>query len=136
MDQIDKKILNILQKDSRLTQKEIGDLVHRTGQAVGNRITRLIEQNIIKQYTINVQYEYTQFIRIMMNNTDFDAFENFISQQAEISQSYKVAGSACYMLIAHFNQHELHLFFENISQWGTYAVDHVIKDISPSDLNG
>ncbi|OTG80093.1 AsnC family protein [Acinetobacter sp. ANC 4558] len=131
MDQIDKEILKILHMDSRLSHKEIGDKVHRTGQAVGNRVTRLIEQNIIQKYTIETHNEHTQFIRIMMKEPNFNAFETFITQFYAIHECYKVAGSACYTLIAHFNPEELHQFIEKISIWGTYSIDHVIRKIDP-----
>ena len=133
MDLIDKKILTILKNDSRLSHKEIWDLVHRTGQAVGNRITRLIEQKIIQKYSIDIHYNHTQFIRIFMQNSDFNAFEQFTSNYKEISECYKVAGSACYMIIAHFDLTELNTFIEKISIWGTYSVDHVIRDIYMKD---
>lgn len=132
MDLIDKKILKILESDSRLSHKEIGDLVHRTGQAIGNRITRLIEQKVILKYSIDIHHQHTQFIRIFMQNSDFNAFEKFVSTYTEVSKCYKVAGAACYMIIAHFDTNELNHFIERISIWGTYSVDHVIRDI---DLN-
>ena len=132
MDLIDKKILKILKTDSRLSHKEIGDLVHRTGQAIGNRITRLIEQKVILKYSIDIYHQHTQFIRIFMQNSDFTAFEKFVSTYTEVSECYKVAGAACYMIIAHFDTNELNHFIERISIWGTYSVDQVIRDI---DLN-
>lgn len=41
MDIIDEQILAILKHNSKLSNKEIGEMVHLTGQAVGNRILKL-----------------------------------------------------------------------------------------------
>jgi Lrp/AsnC family leucine-responsive transcriptional regulator len=36
-------VIALLKQDSRLTNKEIGQRVHRTGQAVGARIAQLMD---------------------------------------------------------------------------------------------
>lgn len=46
LDQIDLSILALLRKNSRLQWKDIGEQVHLSGQAVGNRIRRMEEQGI------------------------------------------------------------------------------------------
>lgn len=128
-DTIDAKILKILKSDSRLSNKEIGEMVHRTGQAVGSRIAKMQDEGIIQKYTIKQNYLTTQFIRIMMQNNQFEQFESFIAQFEDIENCYKVCGSACYMLVAHFDQVALHTFIEQLSQWGQYSVDSVVRSI-------
>ena len=62
LDPIDLKIIALLKHDSRLTHKQIGQHVHRTGQTVGARIAQLMDAGIIKNYTITIGYEYKQFL--------------------------------------------------------------------------
>lgn len=128
-DPIDSKILKILKNDSRLSHKDIGELVHRTGQAVGNRIAKMQNEGLIQKYTVELEYEATQFIRIMMENHQFDQFEIFLSQFDKIEYAYKVCGSACYMLISHFTQQDMNDFIEKLSPWGQYSVDSVVRAI-------
>ena len=71
-DLIDLKILKILKTDSRLSHKEIGTLVHRTGQAVGSRIAKMQDEGTIQKYTITLHHQSTQFIRVMMQNNKFE----------------------------------------------------------------
>ncbi|WP_111859563.1 Lrp/AsnC family transcriptional regulator [Acinetobacter sp. CFCC 10889] len=130
LDAIDLKILHILQTDSRLSHKDIGEQVHRTGQAVGQRIQRLTDLGLIEKYTIKINYSTTQFIRIMMENNQFSAFEDFLKHYPQIEYSYKVSGSACYMLQSHFEINELNQFIEELSAWGHYAVDHVVRSVN------
>ena len=40
-DQVDLQIIRLLEENSRLKWKEIGDIVHLTGQAVAARIQKL-----------------------------------------------------------------------------------------------
>ena len=47
MDQLNLTILSLLKQDSRLSNKEIGAQVHLTGQAVGQRINHLIDQQTL-----------------------------------------------------------------------------------------
>lgn len=128
-DPIDIKILSILKEDSRLSNKEIGTLVHRTGQAVGSRIAQLNEKGIIAKYSVELNYDTTQFIRVMMQNNNFEAFEKFTQQFDAIEKCYKVCGSACYMLIAHFERNEINPFIEQLSTWGQYSVDNVVRTV-------
>lgn len=130
-DPIDLKILKILKTDSRLSNKDIGQLVHRTGQAVGSRITRMQDEGTIQKYTIALNHPTTQFIRIMMQNNDFEKFEAFVMQFEGIESCYKVCGSACYMLVAHFDSQAINNFIEQLSEWGQYSVDSVVKTIEP-----
>lgn len=128
-DPIDLKILKILKTDSRLSHKEIGTLVHRTGQAVGSRIAKMQDEGTIQKYTITLHHQSTQFIRVMMQNNKFEQFETFITQFDSIESSYKVCGSACYMLVAHFDNHAMNHFIEQLSEWGQYSVDSVVRTI-------
>lgn len=48
LDQTDLAILKLLQQNSRMQWREIGEQVHLTGQAVGHRIRKMEEQGIIE----------------------------------------------------------------------------------------
>ncbi len=51
MDNIDKKILELLQKNGRITVKEITQTISLTAPAVSERIRRLEKEGIIQGYT-------------------------------------------------------------------------------------
>jgi len=51
MDKIDEKILNILQKDARVSNKYIAEKVHLSPPAVTARISKLESQGIIEGYS-------------------------------------------------------------------------------------
>lgn len=128
MDHTDKKIIALLQKDSRLSNKDIGERVHLSGQAVGNRISQLIEHNVIKNFTISLNYENTQYIRLFMTDAAFIAVEQAVNQFEEITSFDKVSGQACYVIVAHFTSEGLHEFIEIISKWARYSVETTLAD--------
>lgn len=128
MDELDKKIIQLLKEDSQLTNKEIGSKIHLTGQAVGKRILNLKDEKVIESYTIKVNYANKQFIRVFMEGNYFQNIEQKIMEYTEIDEFYKVSGHACYMVVAHFEQQHLNDFIEAISKWARCSVDTVVKD--------
>lgn len=128
MDIIDIKILDILSQNSKLTNKEIGALIHMTGQAVGKRVLKLQEEAIIKQFSIVVNYPHSQYIRIFMDSNNYGEFEKYVNTYTEITSLHKVSGQACYMIVSHFTESNLAKFIEGISKWGRYSVETVVSD--------
>ncbi|WP_163082032.1 Lrp/AsnC family transcriptional regulator [Acinetobacter baumannii] len=130
LDPIDLKIIALLKQDSRLTNKEIGQRVHRTGQAVGARIAQLMDAGVIKNYTIAVQYRHKQFIHLHLNEQrSFEEIENLVKQYEQIDECFKVIGNACYMIVSHFEPAELNAFIEVLSKWCRYSVETVIREV-------
>lgn len=127
LDDIDQKILELLKQDSRLTNKQIGEKVHRTGQAIGARITRMFEHGIIKNYTIQIQQPEQQFIRLLLTEHHFVEVEELVKQFQAVDACYKTAGDACYMVVAHFNSQELAQLVDAISHYCHYSVSTVMK---------
>lgn len=52
VDEIDEKIMALLEENARMTYVEIGNLVGLSEGAVRNRIQSLVSDNIIKRFTI------------------------------------------------------------------------------------
>ncbi|AJB46753.1 MULTISPECIES: Lrp/AsnC family transcriptional regulator [Acinetobacter] len=133
LDPIDLKIIALLKQDSRLTNKEIGQRVHRTGQAVGARIAQLMDAGVIKNYTIAVQYLHKQFIHLHLNEQRaFEEIENLVKQYEQIDECFKVMGNACYMIVSHFEPAALNEFIEVLSKWCRYSVETVVREVEKS----
>lgn len=54
IDRIDRRIVEALIENARMSMREIGERVHLSGQAVRNRIDRLEEAGVLRRYTLNV----------------------------------------------------------------------------------
>lgn len=128
MDNIDLRLLEILNENSKLTNKEIGQRIHITGQAVGNRIVNLQMSGIIKKFSISINHRHTQFIRVFMDSNKYNEFEKFVNNYQGVSSFYKVSGQACYMIVSHFSEIETTVFIEGLSKFGRYTVETVLAD--------
>lgn len=51
LDAIDKKLINLLEKNSRLSYTDLSKAVHLSRPSVVERINRLLDQNIIEKFT-------------------------------------------------------------------------------------
>ena len=103
LDNIDFQILRLLSENSRIQWKDLGEQIHMTGQAVGNRIKKLEENGVIKAYSLIVDemklgLSYTAFVIIYMETANHDSFIRFINDRNEIVEAHRVSGEGCYHL--------------------------------------
>lgn len=135
IDQTDWKIIECLQKNSRMQWQEIGKIVHLTGQAVAARIARLQDTGIIEAFTVNLNYEklsrpITAFITVYMNSANHAAFRHFLSRCSAILEAHRVSGEGCYWLKANVaTQTELNGVLDAILLYGNYKVNLSIGKI-------
>ena len=97
MDRTDYQILNILQADSRTTLRQIGDQVGLTAPAVSERIHRMEEKQIIRDYRIDVDREQlncsmTGFILVAPEPEKYNSFCEFCQKNPAIISHYHVIG--------------------------------------------
>lgn len=123
MDEIDDKIVNKLKENSRVTWKNLGREIHMTGQAIGARVERLIEEKYIRKFTVDVAYGHTEFITVYMDTQEYRAFENKMVSKPNVESVHKISGDGCYLLIAHFSPDEMNDFFTELLAYGRYKVN-------------
>ena len=69
MDKIDYEILEILRENSRITNNAIAAKVRLSEGAIRNRIRRLIDEGIIKKFTIETQVNVAEAIVLVKTQT-------------------------------------------------------------------
>lgn len=135
IDQIDIEILQLLEQNSRMTWKEIGDIVHMTGQAVAARITKLEDLGILQGYTVKLNAEKLgcpifAIVLVFMKTTNHAAFHKFIQEKAEIKEAFRVSGEGCYSLkINTASQNDLVKILDSILTFGNYRVNISLSQI-------
>ena len=135
LDNIDFQILRLLSENSRIQLKDLGEQIHMTGQAVGNRIKKLEDGGVIKAYSLlvdemKVGLTYTAFIVIYMKTTNHDAFIRLMNECKEAVEVHRVSGEACYHIkIKVSSQEQLNLFLDKILDYGNYTVHLSIQEI-------
>ncbi|MEM3672890.1 MAG: Lrp/AsnC family transcriptional regulator [Candidatus Bathyarchaeia archaeon] len=111
LDDVDFKILNLLQEDSRLSYNKIAD---KLGISVGtayNRIKSLEEKRVLKGYTILVDpnkigYNLTALILIQAEGKHLVDVENEIAKMGNIISVYDITGDFDIAVIARFKDRD------------------------------
>jgi Lrp/AsnC family transcriptional regulator, leucine-responsive regulatory protein len=128
LDNIDFQILRILSENSRIQWKDLGEQIHMTGQAVGNRIKKLEDSGVIKAYSLTVDEMkvgifFTAFVIIYMKTANHDSFIRFLNDRNEVIEAHRVSGEGCYHLkIKVDSQETLNLFLNKILDYGNYTL--------------
>lgn len=128
IDQVDYKIINILRENSKLSFKEIGDKIHMTGQAVGVRVNKLIDEGIIEHFSIVVNKEklginITALIKVYMKKLEHLKIRNLIDNTDIIVEAYRTSADCCYLLkVETSSNEELNRILDNISEFATYQL--------------
>lgn len=102
MDNLDKKILQLLMEDSKQNFKSIGEKVHMTGQAVGIRVRRLEDEGIINGYTVRLNRKklglVSAYITLFLKDENHAKLRDYVQGKKEIVETCRISGEGCYMI--------------------------------------
>ena len=103
MDSIDKKILDLLQDNGRITVKEITQTISLTAPAVSERIKRMEKEGIIEGYTAIVDPKKIgrnvhALINVSIQPQDRENLLNLVEQEPLVAECYHVTGDYSYLV--------------------------------------
>ena len=106
LDKVDKKILELLQADARLTHKEIANATGLSTTPVYERVKRLERTGYITGYVALVDPKkmgigLVSFVRVSLRSQvtkHFAEFEEEIHNFPQVLECYAIAGTADYLL--------------------------------------
>lgn len=106
LDATDLQLLKSLQKNAKLTSKELGDIVNLTPTPVFERLKRLEKQGYIKKYVAVLDADKLDrgmlvFCKVKLkqiNREMADAFTRRIRHVPEVTECYNISGSYDYLL--------------------------------------
>ena len=134
LDETDKRIIDELSKNSRITMKELGEKVHLTGPAVSARVEKLEDNGVIEGYSIKVNQaklgcSIYAFITIITQSPYHQPYLSFINnQKSYILNNYKISGDGCYLLECRFPSNEmLDQFLLDLNKYANYKLSIVIN---------
>lgn len=128
IDEIDLQIIQLLKENSRLQWKEIGEIIHMTGQGVATRIHKMEELGIIEKYTLQLNnkklgMELTGFITLHMTTTDHKSLVNFLQKQDGVIEAHRTSGGGCYILkVVMQGTEQLNQFLELLLKYAHYSI--------------
>jgi Lrp/AsnC family transcriptional regulator, leucine-responsive regulatory protein len=106
LDAIDRKILSLLQSDSRITMQELSEKVGLSVSPCHRRVKLLEERGVISRYVATVDQKalglhVSVFISIKLarqKEEDLDRFARAISKWDEVLECYLMTGNRDYLL--------------------------------------
>jgi Lrp/AsnC family leucine-responsive transcriptional regulator len=104
MDELDHRIVDLLQREGRATQLELSRSVGLSQPAVAERIRKLEERGVITGYTARVDAsklgkDITAFIGVSIEHPKyFDGFARKVLAMPEVLEAHRVAGQDSYIL--------------------------------------
>lgn len=102
INEIDKQILNIIQKDARIANVEIARQVGLAPSAVLERIRKLEERGVIQGYATKIAaaeigYTLTAFVAVRTHECCSET-DKFLAEIPEVLEVHDVAGEDSYLL--------------------------------------
>jgi Lrp/AsnC family leucine-responsive transcriptional regulator len=106
LDATDRKILNLLQSNGRMTNAEVAERVHLSPSATLRRVKRLEEDGVIEAYVALVSpaaigRSTNVFVEITLNSQSeecIDTFEAAVREAPDIMECYLMSGDFDYLL--------------------------------------
>jgi Lrp/AsnC family leucine-responsive transcriptional regulator len=145
LDDIDIKILRLLQQNARLTLKEIGSQVNLSSTPVYERFRRLEREGYIKKYVAVLDEEklnmgLTVYCSVKLKQQTLEQSEMFakvISEIREVTECYNISGQNDFLLkiqaanMAAYREFVLHVLGAMDQVWSyesTFVMDTVKHD--------
>ncbi|MBT4873436.1 MAG: Lrp/AsnC family transcriptional regulator [Marinovum sp.] len=106
VDQIDRRILNVLQRSGRISNADLSDEVNLSASACHRRVQRLEKDGFIKNYVAlldprKLEVPTTVFVEITLSAQADEVLENFekaVARIPDVLECHLMAGTADYIL--------------------------------------
>jgi DNA-binding Lrp family transcriptional regulator len=97
MDEMDQKLLGILQKEGRISFRELAQQLDVSSQTISDRITKLKEKGVIKQFAVIVDqpkigYPITFVVELDVELQNMEKIQNHLAEYPELYEVHVVTG--------------------------------------------
>ncbi len=130
MDELNKKILNCLIKNSKLSYRKIATSLGVSTATIMNRVNELEKNKIIEKYMTKVNYEKIGYdvkviIDVKVSKGKLFEVEEKIASHPNVSNVYDVTGDFDAVIVANFkNRTELDMFLKKIQKFDFVEKTH------------
>jgi len=136
MDDIDLKILDMLQKNAREAFATIGKRVELSGPAIGKRVKQLEEKGIIEGYALKLNHKKLGIVtkayivlKIHQSSTLRTAYNQIVNLE-EVQRCDRITGEDRLQILAFFKGNkDLVTFIERISQYGVPNTSIILEGL-------
>jgi Lrp/AsnC family leucine-responsive transcriptional regulator len=150
MDDTDRKLLHLLQRDGRITNVELSRRANLSQAATHERVKRLQQDGVIEGYTVRLNPAklgrgLLVFIEVTLDRTSTEAFAEFaaaVARTPDVLECHMVAGGFDYLVKVRVKDMAAYRTFlgdtltrlPGIRQTHTYSVMEEVKDTTELPL--
>lgn len=131
MDTIDYKILQHLEKNAKITTKELAEHVHLSAPAVAERVKKLEDQHVIKGYRTELdlkQLDRGVMAIVLFKSSNCQKLAEFCYNHPDVLACYRVAGEISYIVkVAMSSIEKLEEFIDQAMPYGTPSTNIVLS---------
>jgi Lrp/AsnC family leucine-responsive transcriptional regulator len=138
MDEMDIAILDALDKDSRLSMRELAKQVNLSAPSVTERVRKLESEGIIEGYSIKINrkklgMQLDCIIEVTVRNGDYNRFKQYAESYPRVLSCVRVAGRACFFVrICVYDLIEIERFIDNVAAYTTACTHIIFSEINIS----
>lgn len=150
MDRIDLRILDIIQRDGRITNLELAEQIGLSPTATSERFRRLVKEDYVTGFAARLDprklgFGLLAFVEVSLDKTTPDAFSRFaraVNRAPQVLECHMVAGGFDYLVkvrLKDMNAYrrflgEVLLSLPGVKETRTYAVMEEVKEGAPLSL--
>jgi len=135
MDELDKKILEMLKINARESFSNIGKKVGLSAPAIGKRVRQMEEEGIIEGYVLKVNHEKLgietkAYITLIMHRGPTGTYDvqKQIQAMEEVQSCDRITGDNCLCVLGYFrNNKHLISFLEKIAYYGASKTSIILE---------
>lgn len=138
-DLTDRKIISILQKDGRITMKNLGELINMSTPSTIDRVRRLEEAGVIKGYAavvdyIALGYDMHIYIFVEVNQNKRPGLLEYIAKNQLIAGAHGVAGSKDMVLDVYCRTSEFNKLVDELRSFGETESNMIMEFIKEEPI--
>lgn len=146
LDEIDRRLLRVLQRDGRISNLDLAQQCHLSPSACSDRVRRLKDRGVILRYSALLDPKAVDralliFVEVQLDRTTGDTFTEFAQaaqRSPEILECHMVAGGFDYLIKARVRDMEAYRSFlgdvlvrmPGVRETRTYAVLEEVKSVT------
>ncbi len=133
MDNIDKKLIELLQLDSRKSISDLSKELALSRPSVNERLNRLRERGVIQAFTIRISLpkvgrDILLIIQMGALKVSTTEFEEMIKKDHDIIECYRVTGESSYMMKAAVpDMNSMRILIDRLIPYGSVNTSTVLS---------
>ncbi|MED1601585.1 Lrp/AsnC family transcriptional regulator [Alkalihalophilus marmarensis] len=137
MDKIDIKILELVQRNARITISELSKELALSRPSVSERLQRLHEKGIIEEYSARISFEAVgrEILLIILVSglkVPLQEFEEMVKREEKIIECHRVTGDVSYFLKAAVpSMNSMRILIDTLIPYGNINTSTVIGSPVP-----